>query len=98
MTGSGSRTAAASSPITSRGLEGATTLRPGIIMAPFSTLLLCLAPKRRPRAVGGAHNQRALELAVGHITALGELVGDIVEAHGEEIREHDLGDRLQAGH
>jgi hypothetical protein len=33
-----------------------------------------------------------------HVAALGELVGDVVEAHGEEVRKHDLGDRLQAGH
>ena len=48
MTGSGSRTAAASNPITSRGVEGATTLRPGIIIAQFSTLCECCAPKREP--------------------------------------------------
>src|SRR6185312_1722902 len=27
-----------------------------------------------------------------------DLVGDVVEAHREKIREHDLGDRLEAGH
>ena len=48
MTGSGSRTAAAISPMTSRGVDGATTLRPGIIIAQFSTLWLCCAPKREP--------------------------------------------------
>ena len=29
---------------------------------------------------------------------MGNLVGDVVEADREEVREHDLGDRLQAGH
>ena len=48
MTGSGSRTAAASSPTTSTGLDGATTFSPGIIMHQFSTLWLCWAPKREP--------------------------------------------------
>jgi hypothetical protein len=37
-TGSGSRTAATRRPTTSRGVEGATTLSPGIIMHQFSTL------------------------------------------------------------
>jgi hypothetical protein len=48
ITGSGSRTAAARSPITSRGVDGATTFRPGIIMHQFSTLCECCAPKREP--------------------------------------------------
>ena len=34
--------------MTSRGLDGATTLRPGIIIAQFSTLCECCAPKRLP--------------------------------------------------
>jgi hypothetical protein len=49
-------------------------------------------------AVAGAHNQRAFHLPVGHVSALGEFVGDVVEAHREEIREHDFGDRLQTRH
>jgi hypothetical protein len=48
MTGSGSRIAAAISPTTSAGVDGATTLRPGIAIAQFSTLWLCCAPNRRP--------------------------------------------------
>ncbi len=48
MTGSGSRTAAASSPMTSRGFDGATTFRPGTAIAQFSTDCECWAPKRRP--------------------------------------------------
>ena len=47
-TGSGSRIAAAISPTMSSGVEGATTLRPGIIIAQFSTLWECCAPKRTP--------------------------------------------------
>ena len=38
MTGSGSRIEAAIRPIMSTGLDGATTFRPGIIIAQFSTL------------------------------------------------------------
>ncbi len=48
MTGSSSRTAAAISPTMSVGFDGATTLRPGIIIAQFSTDWLCCAPKREP--------------------------------------------------
>ena len=36
------------SPTTSAGVAGATTLRPGIAIAQFSTLWLCWAPNRRP--------------------------------------------------
>jgi hypothetical protein len=48
MTGSSSRTAAAISPTTSTGVDGATTFRPGIIIAQFSMLWECCAPNRRP--------------------------------------------------
>ena len=47
-TGSGSLIEAAINPTTSSGVDGATTLRPGIIMHQFSTLWLCCAPKRDP--------------------------------------------------
>ncbi len=66
--------------------------------APVLDALRMLRAEARARAVAGAHHQRALELAVRHVAALRKLVGDVVEAHREEIREHDLGDRLQAGH
>jgi hypothetical protein len=48
ITGSSSRTAAASNPITSVAFEGATTLMPGTAIAQFSTLCECCAPKRNP--------------------------------------------------
>ena len=57
-----------------------------------------LCAETRAGAVAGANDQRAFDLAVRHVTAFGKLVGDIVEAHGEEIREHDFRDRLQPGH
>jgi len=40
--------AAAISATVSRGVDGATTLSPGIIIAQFSTLWLCCAPNRTP--------------------------------------------------
>ncbi len=48
ITGSGSRMAAAISPTTSIGVDGATTFSPGMAMAQFSTLWLCCAPNRSP--------------------------------------------------
>jgi hypothetical protein len=68
--------------MTSTGDDGATTL----------------SAEAGARAVAGAHHQRALGLPVGHVAAFRKLVGDVVEAHREEIREHDLGDRLQPRH
>ena len=37
-------------------------------------------------------------MAVGHVAQLRHFVGDIVEADGEEVGEHDFGDRPQARH
>src|SRR4029077_15472321 len=51
-----------------------------------------------PGPVGGPDHQRERDLAVRHVPALGDLVGHQVPAHGEEVAEHDLGDRAQAGH
>ena len=65
---------------------------------PVFHALRMLRAEARARAVRGAHHQRAFQLPVRHVAALGKLVRDVVEAHREEIREHDLGDRLQAGH
>ena len=98
ITGSSSRIEAAISPMTSTALLGTTTLRPGIIIAQFSTLWECWAPKRKSAAVARADHQREGQLAVRHVATLGDLVGDDVPADGEEVREHDLGDRSQPGH
>ena len=49
-------------------------------------------------AVAGADHERAGQLAVRHVAELRHLVGDIVEADGEEVGEHDLSDRPQSGH
>ena len=57
-----------------------------------------LRAEARACAVRGAYYQRQRNLAVGHVARLGDLVGDDVPAHREEIREHNLRDRLQAGH
>ena len=66
--------------------------------APVLDALGMLRAEARAGAVAGAHDQRAFGLPVRHVAALGKFVGDVVEADREEIREHDLGDRLEAGH
>ena len=57
-----------------------------------------LGPEPHSGPVGAADDQRQRQLAVGHVPDLGHLVGDQVPADREEIAEHDLGDRPQAGH
>jgi hypothetical protein len=57
-----------------------------------------LRPETGAAAIAGAYDERDFHLPVGHVAALGEFVGDIVEAHGDEVGEHDLSDRLEAGH
>ena len=66
--------------------------------APVLDALRMLRAEPRARAVAGADHQRALGLPVAHIAALRKLIGDVVEADREEVREHDLRDRLEAGH
>ncbi len=98
ITGSGSRTAAAISPTTSAGVDGATTFSPGMAIAQPSTLWLCWAPKRRPAPLAVRSTSGKRDLPVGHVARLGDLVGDHVPGHREEVREHQLRDRAQAGH
>ena len=57
-----------------------------------------LCAEARACAVRRAHYQRTFELPVRHVAAFAEFVGDIVEAYGEKVGEHDLSDRPQAGH
>ncbi len=64
ITGSGSRTAAASRPMTSTGEDGAATLRPGIIMHQFSTDWECCAPKREPAPLAVRTTSGRVGLAV----------------------------------
>jgi len=98
MTGSGSRTAAAQKPTTSDGFEGATTFKTRNHHAPVSTLGYAARPKARASAVARPDDERTLRLAVGHVAALWEFIGDVVETNRYEVREHDFRDRLQAGH
>ena len=98
ITGSGSRIAAANNPFTSAGVDGATTFKPGTAMAQFSTACECCAPKRRPPPLAVRTTSGSEIWPPRHVARLRHLVGRNVPAHGEEIGEHDLGDRPQTGH
>src|SRR5271166_5316470 len=55
----------------------------------------------RRTAAGADHradDKRGLDLAAEHVSELGGLVEDLVEADAKEIREHQLGYRSQPGH
>ena len=79
-------------------VRGGHHLEPGNHHRPVLDALAMLGAEAGARAIGGAHHERAFELAVRHVAALRELVGDIVEAHRKKIREHDLGDGLEPRH
>ena len=49
-------------------------------------------------AVAGSDHQRTGQLAVRHVAKLRHFIGDIVEADGEEVGEHDFRDRPQSRH
>ena len=71
---------------------------PGDGHRPVLHRLGVLRAETQPAAVRRLDHQRERDLPVGHIPRLGDLVGDQIPAHAEEIREHDLGDRAQPGH
>ena len=66
--------------------------------APVLNALAVLGTEACPAAVTQAHDQRSLDLAVGHVAALGELVGKVVPADRCKVSKHDFGDGLKAGH
>src|SRR5215813_5139636 len=66
--------------------------------APVFHALAVLRAETRARAVARADDQRTFDLAVRHVAALRKLIGDVIETDREEVREHDLGNRLEAGH
>ena len=57
-----------------------------------------LSPCRSPGAVLGAYDERDLDRATGHESELRGLVEQLVEAHADEVDEHDLCDRPHASH
>jgi hypothetical protein len=77
------------------GRRGRDHLQAGHGHRPVLHALRVLRAEAQPATVGGADHQRERHLAVGHVPRLGDLVGDDVPADGEEVREHDLGDRSQ---
>src|SRR3546814_1843666 len=73
-------------------------LQAGELHAPVLDTLAVLSAEARSTAVADADHERAIDLPVGHITALVKFVRDIIIADGDEIREHDLCYRLEPGH
>src|SRR6516165_3289508 len=57
-----------------------------------------LGRRTAPGADHRADDERGLGLAAKHVTELGGLVEDLVEADAEEIGEHQLGHRPQPSH
>src|SRR5262249_38837816 len=66
--------------------------------APVFDTLAVLRAETRTGAISRTHHERAFDLAVRHITALGKFIRNVIEADRKEIREHDFGNRFQAGH
>ena len=50
-----------------------------------------------PGAAHGADDHRGLGLAAEHVAELRRLVEDLVEAHAQEVDEHELGHGAQPG-
>jgi hypothetical protein len=51
----------------------------------------------QPRADERPHDERHLRLAAEHVAHLGRLVEERVEAHADEVHEHQLGDGPEPG-
>src|SRR3546814_9204502 len=79
-----------SSDVCSSDLRRRNDLQAGELHAPVLDTLAVLSAEARSTAVADADHERAIDLPVGHITALGKFVRDIIIADGDEIREHDL--------
>ena len=80
------------------GSGGDDDLQPGHGHQPVLDRLGVLRPEAQPAAVAEADDERERDLAVGHVAGLGDLVDDDVVADREEVGEHQLGDRAEAGH
>ena len=94
MTGSGSRIAAFNSPLTSAGVDGRATLRPGLCSMCASMLQLCSAPEPAEDAGAGDHGHGQLvRVPAVHEPPLGELVEDLVARDEQEVGEGDVDDR-----
>src|ERR1700722_3266878 len=65
---------------------------------PVLDRLRMLRAETNAAAVAGADHKWAGELTVRHVPKLRHFIRHVVEAHGEEVREHDLRDRPQSRH
>ena len=62
-----------------------------------SRLWLCWAAADRPAAAGRRDRQRQGGAAAEHVLHLRRLVDDLVQRHADEVHEHEVDDRPQAG-
>ena len=65
---------------------------------PILNRLGVLRPEAHAAAVARPDHEGARQLSVRHVPELRHFIGDVVEADGEEVGEHDLCDRTQARH
>ena len=57
-----------------------------------------LCSRRSSGAVLRSHHEGCLDAPAGHESQFGRLVEQLIEAHAEEVDEHQLGDGTHAGH
>src|SRR5438105_11311570 len=65
---------------------------------PVLEALGMLRAEARARTVRRADHERERDLSVRHVSRLGDLVRDQIPARGQEVGEHDLGDRTEPRH
>ncbi len=96
-TGLSSRIAALSRPLASAGRGRADDLQPGDALEPADRDLRVDGAEAPAAADGRAHDQRHAGLLVGEVPVLGRLVDQAVHRQRQEVAEHDLDHRAQAG-
>ena len=82
----------------SAGVDGMTTLSPGMWASSDLEALRVLASRGAPGAELGPHGQRHLRRPAGHERQLRRLVEQLVEADAEEVEVHHLDHRAHPGH
>ena len=82
----------------SAGVDGITTLRPGMWASSASRLWECWLPDERPAPNWVRTVSAICGGAAGHERQLRRLVEQLVEAHADEVEVHQLDDRPHPGH
>ena len=82
----------------SAGVDGMTTLSPGMWASSASRLCECWLPEERPAPNWVRTVRRHLRRAAGHERQLRRLVEQLVEADAEEVEVHQLDHGAHARH